>query len=207
MLVQPKLKNERLAGLAVEVRYHIYSSLKLMYPVVYSDKMAHYRKLKDIPFDLLLKMPNVKKNQRQNYSSDSEKQTVHSGVIDALNTLIKEIQVDAKLVYNPKFTSSRKLNKLIEQDIENYHEKRVGRYFKRLQQHIEALIALDDYDIDLFGEYHMVVRQFEESQDRSFRQEYLDEMILIGLSVIPYSMKKEQTVNIEASIVSPVKMT
>ena len=181
-------------------------STRRLVPVLYNQYTAFLRGLKDFKVDLTVILPSPEQVEKVNPSSTPDEK-IYTGIIDDLNTLIVKAQDDADTVFDPKFTKSLTTNKAIKKSIIDYHQSRVFRYFKKLEQHIQALIVLDDYPAVVFGEYHMIIKNFKEAKTENDRQEYLDELILVARSVIPLQVRKQTTVNIEQSISSPTRMS
>ena len=181
-------------------------STRRLVPVLYNQYTAFLRGLKDFKVDLTVILPSPEQVEKVNPSSTPDEK-IYTGIIDDLNTLIVKAQDDADTVFDPKFTKSLTTNKAIKKSILDYHTSRVFRYFKKLEQHIQALIVLDDYPAVVFGEYHMIIKNFKEAKTENDRQEYLDELILVARSVIPLQVRKQTTVNIEQSISSPTRMS
>ncbi len=182
------------------------NSSRRLVPTLYNPYFAWMRGLKDFKVDLTVILPTPDDVEKVNPSSTPDEK-IYTGIIDDLNTLIIKAQTDADTVFDPKFTKSLTTNKAIKKSIVDYHTSRVFRYFKKLEQHIQALIVLDDYPAVVFGEYHMIIKNFKEATTENDRQEYLDELILVARSVIPLQVRKQSVVNIEQSITSPTRMT
>jgi hypothetical protein len=207
MMIEPVNYREELSHISKVLTMEVKEeSTRSLLPVLYNQYTAFLRNLKDFKVDLTTILPTPEQVEKVNPSPQADEK-IYTGIIDDLNTLIGKAQADAENVFDPKFTKSLTTNKAIKKSILDYHTSRVFRYFKKLEQHIQALIVLDDYPAVVFGEYHMIIKNFKEAKTENDRQEYLDELILVARSVIPLQVRKQTTVNIEQSISSPTRMS
>lgn len=198
---------KELEKVTLEIRQSIHPSYeKQLTPENYNPYLAWLRTLKDIPVGIetaLHSITDLNKVMPKNQEYDLEK--YDTGVIDSFNRLLLDAQKDINAVYKPTWTNSFRLNNIIKENIDEYFKTRMKRYVQQIYQHIQILITFDNFPETNFGDYKSLVIAFEKADSESEKQRHLDELILIGLSNIPFELKQKKVKSIRPMIGSHIR--
>jgi len=206
ILEKPKFDGTELAEISNEIRHSVYPpNQRQMLPVKPDDYIVWLRSLKDIPVGIESAIQSITdvNDTPDTHNTDAEK--YDTGVIDSFNTLLLDAQKDIKSVYKPTWTNSLNLNNIIRDGIEEYFKFRMARYVQQIYQHIQILITLDNFPETNFGDYIPLVKAFESAKTDAEKQQYLDSLILIGLSNIPFELKQNKKKSITPMLSSSIK--
>lgn len=190
ILEQPKFDGSELEKIAKEVTLSVHPSYeKQLLPEVHDPLISWYRKLQEIPIGIESAMDSITDLDSVLPEQREQSERFDTGVIDSFNRLLLEAEKDSNAVFNPTWSNSLKRNNILRNSIEEYYKFRMTRYVQKIYQHIQVLIRFDNFPASNFGDYKSLVKAFETSTSDVDRQRFLDDLILIGLSNIPFELK------------------
>jgi hypothetical protein len=206
ILEQPEFDGHELETIAGEVRNNVHPSHeKQLLPQNYNPLISWQRQLKDIPVGIESAMESITDLGDVLPEQHEQSEKYDTGVIDSFNRLLLDAQKDINSIYRPTWTNSLKMNNIIRDSIDEYYKFRMTRYVQQVYQHIQVLITFDNFPASNFGDYKSLVKAFESSNSDVERQRHLDELILIGLSNIPFELKQAKKKSITPMLSSSIK--
>ena len=173
-------------------------------PLLYDPDLAYLESLGHMDFGLQTTMPTI--DEIQEARGESEKQSgselIQSGILDDLHQAISTSTEDYKKITYPNWTDDITLNNMIKKDIQEYYEIRVKQQATDICDFLDGLIQLDRYPQKMFGQYKRL-RDFIHATDSKFeRVRALNQLRIIGRSIIPPQIRYETPENVESSMVS-----
>ena len=172
------------------------------YPILYNPEIKALNDLKDIDWGLDQTLPTIDEILKATGVEEKQGNLVQSGILDDLNQAVNISNDDYMKVTYPKWTDDIVLNYMIEDDKKEYYKIRVKAQATQIYDYIDALIRLDRYPKEMFGEYKKVYNFIRYTPDDFERVRALNQLRIIAKSIIPTKIKFEQVTTIEPSLVS-----
>ena len=172
------------------------------YPILYNPEIKALNDLKDIDWGLDQTLPSIDEILKASGIEEKQGDLVQSGILDDLNQAVNISNDDYMKVTYPKWTDDIVLNYMIEDDKKEYYKIRVKAQATQICDYIDALIRLDRYPKEMFGEYKKVYNFIRYTPDDFERVRALNQLRIIAKSIIPTKIKFEQVTTIEPSLVS-----
>lgn len=181
------------------------------YPLLYDPKIKALNDLADIDFDLTQTLPTIeeiekaKGNEKKPDETKEEFQQklVESGILDDLNQLVNDSSEDYRSIIRPKYTDDITINNMIEDDIEEYYSKRVYAQATMICDFLDGLVQLDNYPIDMFGQYKMIHKVIVATENNDERARALNQLRIMARSIIPVHTREERVEIVEPSLITP----
>jgi len=172
------------------------------YPILYNPEIKALNDLKDIDRGLDQTLPTIDEILKATGVEEKQGDLVQSGILDDLNQAVNISNDDYMKVTYPKWTDDIVLSYMIEDDKKEYYKIRVKAQATQICDYIDALIRLDRYPKEMFGEYKKVYNFIRYTPDDFERVRALNQLRIIAKSIIPTKIKFEQVTTIEPSLVS-----
>lgn len=208
--------NKELEELALSVRHQVYKTMDNQQLPAKTDKhMVWLRGLKDIPINIETILNPIDDFNEIIPTQDYKPNRRDSGILESLFELISDARKDKKEVFSPKQVTNLRTQRKIRTKIKEYFEVTQETYMTDIIQNFQALIGLDDFNEDAFGNYQTLLKGFENEPDtketvtlaglkipkyKIKRQKYLNDAILIGLSNIPSYIKENEVTDIQPDL-------
>ena len=184
----------------------------MLYPTLYD---AEYAKFSSF-VDYLEKNPNaLKKNHAKELAkkldkedklmfeniSENQTQSISSKNIDDLWHFSNLVLDDYNNALHPIFTGDIKGDILLQDDVQNFYQKRIKQYACIIVTIIDALILLDRYPASMFGNYK-ILEELVLNTNGVESALYLRRLISIARSAIPSEIRMAYHETIESGISS-----
>lgn len=173
-------------------------------PMVYNQfpEIEFLNTLKDLDFGLDQTMPTIDELQGMAQTQRDNGGMMESGILESLIQIVKDSELDAKMVQRPEWTDDIVINKQIQNFIDDYYEKRIKNQATNICDHIDGLIRLDNYPKEMFGAYKKLHTIIDSTDDKFEMTRALNMLRITARSIVPPHVKYEQVQVLEPSILS-----
>lgn len=176
-------------------------------PVVYDENTAHLRSLQFIvPTVQLALTPNKSEIMHgTRITEEQQSSLIQTGIIEDLNLATIEAREDRKSVRYPPITDDPVVKQNFEDNRDDYYKTRLYQHAEDICSHIDGLIQLDKYPLEMFGQYNFIRQLVFKEEDPIIADRLLGQLIILGRSSVPPRQRYEESETIEPTIGSTTR--